>query len=69
MSTVTYRVEGMSCEHCRSAVTAELVKVAGVSGVDVDLEAKLVGVAGADVDDDAVLAAIDEAGYDAERAS
>jgi len=59
------RAEGMSCDHCRVAVTDEVSKVAGVSAVDVDLDSKLVRVSGAGVDSGAVVAAIDEAGYDA----
>jgi copper chaperone len=70
MSTdLTYRVDGMTCEHCKAAVSEEVAKVAGVAGVDVDLQAKLVRVSGEGVAPDAVVAAIDEAGYDAERAS
>ena len=65
--TRVYRVPGVSCEHCRSAITAEVGTVAGVESVDVDLAAKLVTVQGRDVDDAAVRAAIDEAGYDVEE--
>jgi copper chaperone len=61
---LTYFVPGVSCGHCSAAITAEVEKLAGVSSVDVDLEAKRVAVAGAELDDDAVRAAIDEAGYD-----
>jgi copper chaperone len=64
---LTYSVPGVSCGHCRVAITHEVTQVAGVTGVDVDLDAKRVQVRGTDVDDDAVRAAIDEAGYDAER--
>ena len=63
--TYTYRAAGMTCDHCKIAVTDEVSKVDGVSAVDVDLDAKLVHVHGADVDRAAVVAAIDEAGYDA----
>jgi copper chaperone len=63
--SLTYVVPGMSCEHCTAAVSREVARVPGVSGVDVDLEAKLVHVRGADPDPAAVVAAIDEAGYDA----
>jgi copper chaperone CopZ len=62
---LTYRVDGMSCEHCRAAVTGEVSRVAGVDSVEVDLDTKLVCVRGSDVDSAAVVAAIDEAGYDA----
>jgi len=64
--TLTYRVDDMSCNHCVVAVSGEVGRVAGVSSVDVDLDAKLVRVGGADVDGAAVVAAIDEAGYDAQ---
>jgi copper chaperone len=62
---LTYMVSGMSCEHCRIAVTDEVGKVEGVAAVSVDLDSKLVRVRGDSVDDAAVVAAIDEAGYDA----
>jgi copper chaperone len=61
---MTYSVPGMSCGHCRTSVTTEVEKVAGVTAVDVDLESKRVSVAGEQLDDDAIRAAIDAAGYD-----
>ena len=64
MQTTTYSVPGISCGHCRVAITGEVGQVAGVSAVDVDLDAKRVTVTGAGVDDAAVRDAIDEAGYD-----
>jgi copper chaperone len=62
---LAYVVAGMTCDHCKVAVTEEVAKVAGVAVVDVDLGTKLVRVHGSDVDDTAVVAAIDEAGYEA----
>jgi copper chaperone CopZ len=62
---LTLLVAGMTCEHCRVAVTQEVAQVGGVTGVDVDLATKLVRIHGGDVDRAAVVAAIDEAGYDA----
>ncbi|HEX7525747.1 MAG TPA: heavy-metal-associated domain-containing protein [Gaiellaceae bacterium] len=64
MQDTTYSVPGVSCEHCRSAITKEVESVAGVESVVVDLERKLVTVSGENVDDTAVRGAIDEAGYD-----
>ena len=64
-NVLTFRVDGMTCAHCKAAVTEEVEQVAGVRSVDVDLERKLVRVAGEDLDDRAVVEAIDEAGYDA----
>ena len=57
-------VPGVSCEHCRTAISNEVGTVAGVESVDVDLEQKVVTVRGVGLDDSAVRAAIDEAGYD-----
>ncbi len=65
--TITYSVPGMSCGHCRVAITAEVSAVAGVESVDVDLDAKLVRITGESLDDAALVAAIDEAGYEAVR--
>ena len=62
---LAYRVVGMTCDHCKTAVNGEVGKVAGVKAVDIDLDTKLVRVSGHGVDHDAVVAAIDEAGYDA----
>lgn len=61
---VTYRVPGVSCEHCRSAIEGEVSQVAGVETVAVDLEAKTVTVTAEPLDEQAIVAAIDEAGYD-----
>ena len=64
-SAVEYEVPGMSCDHCKKAVTEELTRVPGVASVEVDLETKLVVVKGDGLDDTALRAAIDEAGYEA----
>lgn len=65
MDTPTrYKVPGVNCEHCRTAITTEVSQVAGVESVEVDLDQKVVTVSGPVVDDAAVRAAIDEAGYD-----
>jgi copper chaperone CopZ len=63
--TMTYRVPGMTCDHCKRAVSSELGAVAGVEGVEVDLDTKLVTVTGEDLDDLRLRAAIEEAGYEA----
>jgi copper chaperone CopZ len=62
--TTTYLVPGMTCDHCKVAVTDEVTKVAGVAAVSVDLDTKLVQIHGG-ADHSALVAAIDEAGYDA----
>jgi copper chaperone len=63
---LTYRVPGMSCGHCKSAIESEVGSVSGVEAVEVDLDAKLVTVRGPDLDDRALREAIDEAGYEAD---
>jgi copper chaperone len=59
----TYNVEGMSCEHCVAAVTAEVCELRGVSSVEVDLASGAVSVRGSDIDGEAVRVAVEEAGY------
>lgn len=61
----TYQVQGMTCGHCVSAVSAEVGAIPGVSQVQVDLAAGQVTVTSdAPLDADAVRAAVDEAGYE-----
>jgi copper chaperone len=65
MVTTRYAVKGMTCEHCVSAVSAEVGRIDGVSGVDVDLATGAVTVtSAATLDDSAVREAVDEAGYE-----
>ena len=65
MTTTTYSVTGMTCDHCVRAVTEELDKVAGVVDVQVDLGAGQVTVVSDEPLEDAdVAAAVDEAGYE-----
>jgi copper chaperone len=59
----TYNVEGMSCQHCVSAVTAEVGELQGVSSVEIDLDSGAVLVRGSNVDGDAIKAAVEQAGY------
>ena len=64
MATTTYRVEGMTCDHCVHAVTTELLLVPGVESVRVDLGEGTVEVVSAGaLNQDDVRDAVDEAGY------
>lgn len=63
MSTTVYDVPGISCDHCKAAIEAEVGKLPGVERVQVDVGTKQVSVSGT-ADDTAVRQAIDEAGYD-----
>lgn len=65
MTTQTYTVTGMTCQHCVNAVTEELTGIDGVTGVDVELDGGRVTVtSNAPLDAAAVAAAVDEAGYE-----
>jgi copper chaperone len=64
--TVVYRVPGMHCGHCTSAVEREVGALAGVESVRAELERKTVTVHGDVLDDAALRAAIAEAGYEVE---
>lgn len=59
----SFHVEGMTCQHCVSAVTEEVGQVPGVSGVEVDLDSGSLLVHGGSIDDAAIRAAVEEAGY------
>ena len=65
MTTNTYTVAGMTCEHCVRAVTDELTKLDGVEAVDIDLATGRVEVrSGQPLEEATVAAAVDEAGYE-----
>ena len=66
MATTTYKVTGMTCEHCVSAVTSELTGLDGVSAVTVDLVpdgvSQVTVTSGSSLPGTAVTEALDEAG-------
>jgi len=66
MTTATYQVTGMTCEHCVRAVAGELKTLDGVSDVRVDLnpggESAVTVSSAAPLTAGAVAAALDEAG-------
>jgi copper chaperone len=66
MTSATYQVTGMTCEHCVRAVTEELARLDGVREVSVELVpggSSAVTVTGdGPLPADAVAGALDEAG-------
>lgn len=65
MTSTTYDVEGMTCDHCVAAVSSAIAALPGVSDVDVDLSAGTVTVTSASaLELAAVRAAVDDAGYE-----
>jgi copper ion binding protein len=65
MSSTDYTVRGMTCGHCAGSVTAEITKIPGVTGVQVDVATGRVSVeSDQPVAADAVADAVEEAGYE-----
>ncbi|HEY6497554.1 MAG TPA: heavy-metal-associated domain-containing protein [Trebonia sp.] len=66
MTTTTYQVAGMTCEHCVRAVTQELGDVPGVTAVSVTLvpggESEVTVTSEASPTTEAIEAALEEAG-------
>jgi copper chaperone len=66
VTTTTYVVSGMTCEHCVHAVTEELSALEGVSVVQVDLvpggQSQVTVTSEAELSEHAVATALDEAG-------
>ena len=63
-STATFTVSGMTCEHCVASVSDEVLEIAGVTGVDVDLPTgRLTVTSDRPVSEEEVAAAVVEAGY------
>ena len=68
MSTATYTVSGMTCEHCVRAVNDEIGSLQGVTAVAVDLVPAGMSTVTVTSDhplpDAEIAAAVDEAGYE-----
>ena len=65
VSSRSIAVTGMTCDHCASAVRAEISKLPGITDVDVDIAAGTVRITGDPLPGDTPLrAAIEEAGYE-----
>jgi copper chaperone len=66
MITTTYKVTGMTCEHCVNSVTSEIGAIDGVSGIAIDLVpngVSLMTITSTEpLSEDVVGAAMDEAG-------
>ena len=61
----TYLIDGMTCQHCVNAVSDEIGKIDGVTGVAVNLDRGLVTVTSTRPLEQAdVAGAVDEAGYE-----
>lgn len=71
-STLHYTVTGMTCAHCETAVRQEVEALDGVERAEVSAAAGTLRLSvqeSRQISDDAIIAAVDEAGYQAVRAS
>ncbi len=68
MSTQTFRVTGMTCDHCVHAVTEEVSALDGVEAVTIELVAggasSVLVTSASPVSAEVMRAAVDEAGYE-----
>ncbi len=68
MSTTTYSVTGMTCQHCVNSVTEEITRLPGVNKVDVFLvsggASSVQVTSDAELDRGDVQIAVEEAGYE-----
>lgn len=65
VTTNTYTVTGMTCDHCVGAVRGEVEQIPGVTDVRVELSTGTVTVTSeTPIDLEAVRASVDEAGYE-----
>jgi copper chaperone len=65
ITTTTFTITGMTCSHCVNAVTEEICKLDGVTGVHVDLATGTATIdSNQQIDPAAIAAAVDEAGYE-----
>ena len=69
MTTKTYSVPEVHCEHCVAAINRELGQIDGIGEINVDLNAKTVTVAvDEQVTDQQIADGLYEAGFDVEAA-
>ncbi|WP_226659992.1 copper chaperone CopZ [Pseudalkalibacillus hwajinpoensis] len=66
MEQTTLKIEGMTCDHCKAAVTNSLKELEGVSEVEVDVKAGTAKVAydSSSVSISEMNEAVEEQGYD-----
>ncbi|RBW70169.1 copper chaperone CopZ [Bacillus taeanensis] len=66
MAQTTLNVQGMTCGHCKSAVTNALKELEGVKNVEVDLQAGKANVEYEEgkVSEESMKEAVEDQGYD-----
>jgi copper chaperone len=64
--SIELNVNGMTCGHCKAAVEGALKQIAGVNGVEVNLEQGKALIQGENLDTSQLIAAVIEEGYSAQ---
>lgn len=65
MSTATYTVKGMTCDHCVSSVREEVGEIPGVTSVEVSLESGVLTVeSDSPIERTDIVTAVKTAGYE-----
>lgn len=68
MTTSTFDVPDITCDHCKTSIEGSVQSVAGVREVTVDVESKTVAVSHDEaIAVETVVAAIEEQGYEVSR--
>lgn len=65
MNTIELKVDGMTCNHCKTSVEKALKSVAGVNNAEVDLQTGTAKVYG-NAPLDKLVEAVQEEGYNAQ---
>ena len=66
MAELSFRVPGMTRGDCVKALSSEIRKLGGISGVEIDLYTKWVVVTADRIDSEAIRDVVVHAGYEAE---
>lgn len=60
----TFKIDGMTCNHCKASVEKNLTQLEGINAVEVNLERKEAHVKGSKIDEEAIRKTVSELGYD-----
>lgn len=66
MITKTYKVSGMTCNHCKANVEKNIAVISGISTVSVELQGGKVTISGENVDSKIIIETIEKIGYSVE---
>lgn len=62
-TTNTYKVEGMTCSHCKSSVESKILQLDGISQISALPNKNEVVITGTNINNESIKYAIEELGY------